>query len=106
MDVIVRSDLKSLALCFLISSSDVLTTYLFLSLQKGVERGLIVGLLLSYFGLMILLFYMPIEALIIFFVFKAISKLRSRFKVRVKVEYAFLLTLLLVPLNNALLLLF
>jgi hypothetical protein len=83
----------------------MLTTYLLLSLQKGVERGFVVGLLVSQFGLTSLPFYAPVEALIMFFVFKAISLLRIKLKVKKKVEYAFLFVLFFAPLNNALLLL-
>jgi len=104
MDVIVRSNLKSFLLCFLIASLDMLTTYLLLGLGKGVESGFIVGLLVSHFGLTALPFYTPIEALIIFLVFKAISLLRIKLKVKAKVEYAFLFVLFFVPLNNTLLL--
>jgi len=105
MDVIVRSDLKSFLLCFLIASSDVLTTYLLFSLRKGVERGFIVGLLVSHFGLTALPLYAPVEALIMFLVFKAISLLRIKLKVKKRVEYAFLIVLFFVPLNNTMLLL-
>jgi len=97
--------LEGLWLCFLIASLDMLTTYLLLNLRKGVERGFIVGLLVSHFGLTALLFYAPIEALIIFLVFKAISLLRIKLKVKAKVEYAFLFMLFFVPLNNTMLLL-
>jgi len=97
--------LEGVGLCFLIASLDMITTYLLLSLQKGVERGLIVGFLVSHFGLTVLPFYAPIEAFIMFSAFKAISLLRAKLKVKKKVEYAFLLALFFVPLNNALLLL-
>ena len=81
------------------------TTHLFLSLGKGAERGFIVGLLVSYFGLVALPFYAPVEALIMFSAFKAISLLRAKLKVKKRVEYAFLLVVFFVPLNNTLLLL-
>jgi hypothetical protein len=105
MEVAVRSDLKSLALCFLISSLDILTTYLLLNLQKGVERGFIVGLLLNLFGLTALPFYAPIEAFIMFLVFKSILSLRVKLKVGFKVEYVFLLVVLYPVVNNITLLL-
>ena len=105
MDVIVRSDLKNFLLCFLIASLDILTTYLLFSLWKGVERGFIVELLLNHFGPTALPFYAPVEALIMFFIFKAISLLRIKLKVKAKVEYTFLFVLFFVPLNNTMLLL-
>jgi hypothetical protein len=83
----------------------MLTTYLLFSLWKGVERGFVVGLLVSHFGLTALPFYAPVEALIMFLVFKAISLLRVKLKVKKRVEYTFLFVLFFVPLNNALLLL-
>jgi hypothetical protein len=83
----------------------MITTYLFLSLQKGVERGFVVGLLVSCFGLTALPLYAPIEAFIMFFAFRAISLLRIKLKVKSKVEYAFLFVLFFVPLNNTMLLL-
>jgi hypothetical protein len=97
--------LEGLGLCFLIASLDMLTTYLLFSLQKGVESGFIVGLLVSHFGLTALPLYAPIEALIMFLVFKVISKLRAKLKVKKRVEYVFLFALLFVPLNNIMLLL-
>jgi hypothetical protein len=83
----------------------MITTYLLLGLGKGVERGLIVGLLVSCFGLTALPLYAPVEAFIMFFTFKAISLLRIKLKVKANVEYAFLFVLFFVPLNNTLLLL-
>ena len=96
--------LEGLGLCFLIASLDMLTTYLLLNLQKGVERGFIVGLLVSHFGLTALLFYAPVEALMMFLVFKAISLLRAKLKVGKKVEYVFLLVVSYPVVNNIVLL--
>jgi hypothetical protein len=98
--------LEGLGLCFLIASLDMLTTYLLLSLQKGVERGFVVGLLVSRFGLTALPFYAPVEALIMFLVFKAISLSRIKLKVKKRVEYAFLLVVSYPVVNNIVLLLF
>jgi hypothetical protein len=106
MDVIVCSDLKSLVLCFLIASLDMITTYLLLGLGKGVERGFVVGLLVSHFGLTALPFYALVEALTMFLVFKAISLLRVKLKVKKRVEYIFLLVVSYPVVNNILLLLF
>jgi hypothetical protein len=98
--------LEGLGLCFLIASLDMLTTYLLLSLQKGVERGVIVGLLLSHFGLTALPLYAPVEAFIMFLVFKAISLLRIKLKVKKRVEHVFLLVVSYPVVNNIALLLF
>jgi len=89
----------------LIASLDMITTYLLLGLGKGVERGLIVGLLVSCFGLTALHLYAPVEAFIMFFVFKAISLLRIKLKVKKRVEYAFLLVVSYPVVNNVMLLL-
>ena len=97
---------EGLGLCFLIASLDMLTTYLLFSLRKGVERGFVVGLLVSHFGLTALPFYAPVEALIMFLVFKAISLLRKKLKVKKRVEYAFLLVVSYPVVNNIVLLLF
>jgi hypothetical protein len=97
--------LEGLGLCFLIASLDMLTTYLLFSSRKGVERGFIVGFLVSHFGLMTLPLYAPVEALIMFLAFKAISLLRIKLKVKKRVEYVFLLVVSYPVVNNIMLLL-
>jgi len=83
----------------------MITTYLLLSQNKGVELNPILSLLINCFGLQVLILWFVIETLVIYFAMLAIRGLRALFMVSLKVEYIFLLLVSLVPAYNTFLLL-
>lgn len=101
-----EADAVGLAASSFIALADMLTTYALLSSRAGLERGVVVGLLVSALGLQSLALYAPVEVLLMYSVLRAIGRLRVGLGLRRRGEYAFLAVVAVAPVNNLIVLLF
>jgi len=91
---------RPLAVCTAIASADMLTTYLFLFLGRGVELNPLLSALISSLGLLALIVWLPVESLALYLAYRFLRSLRQRFGSRLRVEYTPLLVGVAVFINN------
>lgn len=92
--------MRPLAICATIASIDMLTTFLFLFLERGIELNPLLSALISSLGLLALVIWLPVESLALYGVYRCLRGLRQRFGSRLRVECTPLLVGVAVSINN------
>ena len=91
---------RPLTVCATIASADMLTTYLFLSLGRGVELNPLLSALISSLGLLALIVWLPVESLALYLACRCLRGLRQRFGSGLRVECTPVLVGVAVSINN------
>jgi hypothetical protein len=86
--------------CATVASADMLTTYLFLSLGRGVELNPLLSALISSLGLLALIVWLPVESLALYATYRCLKGLRQRFGSRLRVELTPFMVGVAVSINN------